>query len=58
MESENKEKLSIKFLDEPIKEPEVRYPNSLTQEIREDYRKLNIPIKHETERCLSRINES
>jgi len=57
MESMTNNKESIKFLDNPIVSTEIRYPDSLTQEIREDYRKLNIPIENEAERSIQRAIE-
>lgn len=50
----NKNRLSIKFLNN-ITGDTPRYPDSLVQEITENFKNLNIPIRYETKRRIPRI---
>ena len=53
----NKNRRSVKFLDN-IAGSSPRYPDSLVQEITENFKNLNIPIRYETKRRIPRIAKS
>lgn len=58
MENVIEKKETIRLIDPKILEPKVsRYPEVLTEEIRKDYTKLNIPLNDESKRSIQRVDE-